>query len=97
MMSDCMINPHSSGVCVLGTKSCVMKHTGIVERDKRIAQLEAQRQEDADLIEAQKREIEVLHKVRDEAERLREEVEQLQWTIKDMTVYSTGSSDISGL
>ena len=39
-MSDCMINPHSSGVCVLGTKSCVMKHTGIVERDKRIAELE---------------------------------------------------------
>ena len=39
-MSDCMINPHSSRVCVLGTKSCVMKHTGIVERDKRIAELE---------------------------------------------------------
>jgi len=35
-----MINPHSSGVCVLGTRSCVMKHTGIVERDKRIAELE---------------------------------------------------------
>ena len=40
VMSDCMINPHSSGVCVLGTKSCVMKHTGIVERDKRIVELE---------------------------------------------------------
>ena len=39
-MSDCIINPYSSGVCVLGTKSCVMKHTGIVERDKRIAELE---------------------------------------------------------
>ena len=39
-MSDCMINPYSSCVCVLGTKSCVMKHTGIVERDKRIAELE---------------------------------------------------------
>ena len=38
---------------------------------KRIAELEAQRKEDADLIEAQKREIEVLHGIRDEAERLR--------------------------
>ena len=37
-------------------------------------ELEAQRQEDADLIAAQKREIEVLHGIRDEAERLREEV-----------------------
>ena len=46
-------------------------------------QLEEQRQEDADLIAAQKREIEVLHGIRDEAERLREEVEQLQWVIRD--------------
>ena len=39
-MSDCIINPYSSGVCVLGTKSCMMKHTGIVERDKQIKELE---------------------------------------------------------
>ena len=51
----------------------------------RNAELEAQRQEDADLIEAQKREIEVLHGIREEAERLREEVEQLQWVIRDMS------------
>ena len=38
-MSDCIINPYSSGVCVLGTKSCVMKHTGIVEIDKQIKEL----------------------------------------------------------
>ena len=48
-------------------------------------ELQAQRQEDADLIEAQKREIEVLHGIRDEAERLRAEVEQLQWVIRDMS------------
>jgi len=56
----------------------------------RIVELEAHRQEDAALIAAQKREIKVLHGIREEAEKLREEVEQLQWTIKDMTVYSTG-------
>ena len=39
-LGNCMINPLSSRVCILGTKSCVMKHTGIVERDKRIAELE---------------------------------------------------------
>ena len=47
-------------------------------------ELEAQRQEDTDLIEAQKREIEVLHGIRDEAEKLREEVEQLQFVIRDI-------------
>ena len=41
-MSDCMINPYSSRVCVLGTKSCVMKHTGIVERDEQIKELKAE-------------------------------------------------------
>ena len=62
----------------------------LTECQRESAEFEAQRQEDADLIEAQKREIEALHGIREEAERLREEVEQLQWTIKDMTVYSTG-------
>jgi len=46
----------------------------------RNAELEAQCQEDADLIEAQKREIEVLHKIRDEAEILRaRKIAELWW------------------
>ena len=83
--------------CDLDGVMCKVSRQAVHEAIERIVELEAQRQEDADLIEAQKREIEVLHGIRDEAERLREEVEQLQWTIKDMTVYSTGGSDISGL
>ena len=56
-----------------------------VERlEAEIERLQAQRQKDADLIEAQKSEIEVLHGIRDEAEKLREEVEQLQFVIRDI-------------
>ena len=59
-------------------------HEELAKANQRIAELEAQRQEDADLIDAQKREIEVLHGIRDEAEKLRAEVEQLQFVIRDI-------------
>ena len=47
---------------------CKVSRQAVDEAIERIEILEAQRQEDADLIEAQKREIEVLQKVRDEKE-----------------------------
>ena len=50
----------------------------LADANQRIAQLEAQRQEDADLIAAQKREIEVLHGIREEVERLRVVIDRLE-------------------
>lgn len=38
-MTDCKINKYSSRVCSLGTKSCVMKHEGIAERNEEITRL----------------------------------------------------------
>ena len=54
------------------------------EVDVEIKRLQAQHQEDADLIAEQKREIEVLQKVRDEAEALRaSEIAELWWRRDD--------------
>ena len=63
---------------------CEVSRQAVHEAIERIEMLEEQRQEDADLIEAQKREIEVLHGIRGEAEKLRAEVEQLQFVIRDI-------------
>jgi len=76
-MSDCVINPYSSSVCVLGTKSCVMKHTGIVERDKLIAELEEEIEHLWDLVNAP-------IDLQEENERLRTEADMYLAALKDI-------------
>ena len=91
-MSDCMINPLSSRVCILGTKSCVMKHTGIVERDKRIAELEVALQKQDSVAEDAWSENE---KLEAENEQLRKKVEVQGFNLRLREI--DGSMDVDAL